>query len=580
MIFKAFPKFTARILALSIILTLALACGISAEQWTKDLAKGVTLTQIVESQSGRDDTTVPRVINVLKVDPKEPGVQIKSVLGGDRVWDLDPTKGRETIGSIAKRLNAIAVINGDYCNWTGDPLGLHIGGGELISEPYPNRTVFGMTSDGKCLFDRLEFDARIMLADGNWFPIRGINRPRKENELVAYTSRFFTSTCTPSEGSEAVVTTTDLPVRLGVPIKGTITTVNPDRGDTAIPDRAIVLSGAGTGSDFVKENLREGTPVTIEFNVKGSDTTGWEKVVEAVCGTPRLIRAGKISVEIDQEKLKQAFYGVTHPRTAVGVTADEKLVLVTVDGRQSISTGMPLADLAEFMLSQGCVEALNLDGGGSTTMATSFGVLNSPSDGTLRALPNAIAVFAEESSSPSDVPEFTISPPPGPLKSGANVQLALLDASSGRALKPDLTKQAIWSMNGRTNFVDQSGKLYGVKAGQTEVVVRLGSRIASIPIEAIPGSAYKLAARLDPDPADVLNRSTLTATVTDLNGNAIRDKQVTVKVTGGAPDEEDLLTAGDGKASTGVTWDAASGSPAEVKVTASGFPAAVLQRPK
>lgn len=569
-----------RLVVLSIVLTLVLSCGLSAEQWTKELAKGVTLTQIVKSPSGPEDKTVPRIVNVVKVDPKAPGVRIQMVLGHDRVWGLDETKGRETIGDMAKRLNAVVVLNADFCNWTGDPLGLHISGGELISEPYPKRTMFGVTSDGKYLFDRLEFDARITLPDGKWFPIRGINRPRAQHELVAYTPRWFSSTCTSPEGSEAVITLTNPPVRVGVPLKGTVSQVRPDLGDTAIPENGIVLSGAGTGSDFLKNKLTEGTPVTIEFNLKGENTTGWEKVVEAVGGTPRLVRKGKISVEINEENLKPGFTEVTHPRTAIGVTADGKLVLVTVDGRQSVSTGMSLTDLAELMLSQGCVEAVNLDGGGSTTLAASFGTLNSPSDGKLRPLPNAIAVFADGDSFSAEAPEFTISPPPGPVTSGASVQLALLDVSTGKPLRPELANLAVWSMKGTTNFVDQSGKLYGVKAGKTEVVVRLGSRTASIPVEAVPGPASKLKASLDADPDGVPNRGMLTVSVTDLNGNGVGGRQVAVRVVGGTPDQASLTTDRDGTASTGVMWDAAPGSPAEVAVTSGDLSPVVVRRPQ
>ncbi len=127
-------------------------------------------------------------------------------------------------------------MNGDFYKWIGDPTSLHISGAELISEPHPRRTVFGVTSDGEFLFDRLELDARITLPEGKWFPIRGINRARSQHELVAYTSKFFSSTTTSPEGSEAVITTSDLPVRLGVPIKGVVSEVRSNSGDTPIPE--------------------------------------------------------------------------------------------------------------------------------------------------------------------------------------------------------------------------------------------------------------------------------------------------------------------------------------------------------
>ncbi|MDH7482333.1 MAG: phosphodiester glycosidase family protein [Armatimonadota bacterium] len=561
---------------LALALLVLTACNLYAGEWTKELAPGVVLTQIVKECSGPNDNTIPRIINIVKVDPKAPGIKIKMVLGGDCVWGLDKTKGRETIGSMAKRLRAIAVLNTDFCNWTGDPLGLHISGGELVSEPYPNRTMFGITSDGQYLFDRLEFDARIILPDGRWFPIRGINRPRGDHEMVVYTPKFFKSTCTESNGSEAVVISPDLPIRLGVPLKGTVTCVNPDAGDTPIPENGIVLSGRGTGSDFIKENLKEGVELTLQFNVKGETTTGWEKVIEATGGTPRLVRNGKISLEVEKENLTldSKFVTVTHPRSALGVTADGKLVLVTVDGRQEVSTGMPLKDLAELMLSIGCVDAMNLDGGGSTTLSTWFGTLNSPSDGWLRPLPNALAVFAEEAED-FDVPEFTISAPSAPIVAGSTVRLSLVD-SSGQPIDPKLAEKAIWSMNGVTNFVDQGGVLHAGRVGETEIVVKLDGKIASLPIEVISKATGKLTAELIPDPSGDANKSILNVLVVDAAGKPVQDCMVSVKVTGGASDQPWKNTNADGKASFAITWE--EGTSGEVTASVEGLTPFTIKR--
>ncbi|MDI6828254.1 MAG: phosphodiester glycosidase family protein [Armatimonadota bacterium] len=558
-----------------VLLSLAIS-NLYAGEWTKELAPGVVLTQIVKERSSPDDKTIPRIINAVKVDPKVPGLKIKMVLGGDVVWGLDKTNGRETIGSMAKRLHAIAVLNTDFCNWTGDPLGLHISEGELISEPYPNRTMFGITSDGKFLFDRLEFDARVILPDGKWFPIRGINRPRGDHEMVVYTSKFFKSTCTESNGSEAVVTSPDLPIRLGVPIKGTVTCIYPDKGDTPIPENGIVLSGRGTGSDFIKEKLKEGMELTLQFNVKGETTTGWEKVVEATGGTPRLVRDGKISLEFEKENQSpdSKFVTLTHPRSALGVTGDGKLVLVTVDGRQEVSTGMPLKDLAELMLSLGCVDAMNLDGGGSTTLSTWFGTLNSPSDGWLRPLPNALAVLIEEAED-AEVPEFTIAVPPDPIVAGTIVPLSLVD-SSGNPIDPKLVEKAVWSMNGVTNFVDQGGVLHAGRVGETEIVVKLGNRIASLPIQVVSKSAGKLTAELVADPSGEPNKSILNVLVTDVAGKPVKDCMVSVKVTGGASDQPWKNTDADGKVSFAITWEESTGG--EVTASAEGLSPFTIKR--
>ena len=122
----------------------------------------------------------------------------------------------------------------------------------------------------------------------------------------------------------------------------------------------------------------------------------------AVAGSDQIVTDGKpIENQPDRE-----FFTTAHPRSAIGVTNDNRLLLVTVDGRQpGISEGIPLDELAQLMIELGAVQALNLDGGGSTTMAIADPdprVLNSPSSkddqgnhGVLRANGTSIAVFAK-----------------------------------------------------------------------------------------------------------------------------------------------------------------------------------------
>jgi len=566
-------RHTRRPILVSLVLfALALSCStVSAQTWTRDLAQGITFTQKVIA------SPQPEVINILTVDPKVPGVHIQSVLAQDCVYNDDPNKGNEVVGSMAKRLNAAAVVNADFfpmgTNMPGDPLNLQVMNGELVSEP-SERIVFGITSGGRFIFDRLTFDAKITLSDGEWFPIRGINRGRADNEMVAYTSRFADTTRTSNAGSEAIVKCESMPVNLGVPIKGVVCEVRSKAGNTAILEDCVVLSGAGTGSKFIEENLKPGISVTLEFQVKGSRTGTWQKVSDAVGGCPWLVRDGKQFIDVKDEGAGESFSTTSHPRTAVGVTKDGKLILVTVDGRQSISGGMTLAQLADVMLSQGCVEAANLDGGGSTTMATAFGILNSPSSGIQRAVANGLAVFGNPASS-SDV-EFTV-PAPSPVPSGTTTQLCLLDSSTGQPLNADVANRAIWSTTGGMGFVDQSGKFYGVKVRSGNLIVRLGSKTVSVPVQTIPGPPADLSADLKADPSGAPNRGILAASVTDLNGNSIEGAQISLKVTGGTADQATLTTGNDGRASTGVTWDETPG--AQVEVTCGSLTAtAKLQR--
>ena len=107
-------------------------------------------------------------------------------------------------------------------------------------------------------------------------------------------------------------------------------------------------------------------------------------------GGPRLVRNGRVAV--GQEGFGHA--APRHPRTAVAVTRRGTILFVTVDGRQASSVGMRLGELAEELVAMGAVEAINLDGGGSTTMVVRDRVRNSPSDGAERPVSDGILVFS------------------------------------------------------------------------------------------------------------------------------------------------------------------------------------------
>ncbi|HCU37304.1 MAG TPA: hypothetical protein DGT21_18285 [Armatimonadetes bacterium] len=128
--------------------------------------------------------------------------------------------------------------------------------------------------------------------------------------------------------------------------------------------------------------LAAGSEVAIELSTKGLD----EPMSAAVGGNWPLLEAGRIVTP------RRSLMSKRHPRTAVGYNAEE-IVLLTCDGRQpEWSTGLFLDELAQLMLDLGCTDALNLDGGGSTTMWVDGEVVNHPSDGRERPIGNAVVV--------------------------------------------------------------------------------------------------------------------------------------------------------------------------------------------
>lgn len=141
------------------------------------------------------------------------------------------------------------------------------------------------------------------------------------------------------------------------------------------------------------------TTSTIASKFSGSDHTPvpifnkW-KVRTAVGGGPVLVQKGEVSIS-NNEELRFAGKAIDdrHPRTAMGYTADNKLVVFVCEGRAENSAGLSLIHLANVMKEIGCVEALNLDGGGSTCMLINGKETNIPSSkGEQRQIPSVFLI--------------------------------------------------------------------------------------------------------------------------------------------------------------------------------------------
>ena len=93
-------------------------------------------------------------------------------------------------------------------------------------------------------------------------------------------------------------------------------------------------------------------------------------------GEVRLVKNGEIFVDMTAQKLSAI--GGRNPRTAIGYTKDNHLIMLTADGREGSSIGLTLMELAQLMKEFGCINAMNLDGGGSTVMYVNGQVVNKP----------------------------------------------------------------------------------------------------------------------------------------------------------------------------------------------------------
>lgn len=347
----------------------------------ESVAPGVEHIEIRRGDFGRGIGPDRWTINVLILDPSK----TKIALGRA----LDKGVGTETPSSIAARRGALAATNGGYFRtegvYRGEPAGILALAGKVLSEPSRRRPGLACSNAGgrtRLAVVDVDFAAEVVTAKGAKRRIDGINRPRLDDELILYTPEFNRTTLTGPSGAEAVVAA------------GRIRSVRNGPGDAAIPKGGWVVSGHGASRAWVLKNMKEGARAELKSRVRLRPLPPFPPEF-VLGGGPRLVRGGRPAAASDPGIYPEGFAAARHPRTAVGVRTDGRVLLVTVDGRQpELSVGMTIAELASLLIELGAVEAVNMDGGGSTAMVVRGRVVNSPSDLTgERAVGDALLVF-------------------------------------------------------------------------------------------------------------------------------------------------------------------------------------------
>ncbi len=163
-------------------------------------------------------------------------------------------------------------------------------------------------------------------------------------------------------------------------------------------DRSTETGWIGHNGTGLGDVVRYGAPIANADGTPAATSTAgagaaWTGIVDAIGGGPSLVSNGVINVTYEPEVFFGSGVGTAaDPRTAIGRTADGRIILLVADGRSASSIGLSLSALAQTMSSLSCIDALNLDGGGSSTFVMNGTVLNSPSDGVERQVASAFAV--------------------------------------------------------------------------------------------------------------------------------------------------------------------------------------------
>ncbi|GII89775.1 phosphodiester glycosidase family protein [Sinosporangium siamense] len=327
------------------------------------------------------ETTGPWDIRVLTVDPK-------TFRGGYRASLGTSVAKRETTSAMSKQVGAIAGINGGFFNihtspaLRGEPVGISVVGGRLLSEAVPGRSAL-VIQGRKAKITEVKSGMSVSSDNGNTSPVHGVNRAAKFDELVLYTAEWGAKT-PENNGTDAVLDAA-----------GQVVAVRASGG--AVPKGGRVLHGSGAGAGWMQENLVQGSKVTFPTKVidlRTNRTIPLNPDTHVVGGGVGLVRNGKVHVTAKADGHASVNMILRrHPRSLVGVTKSGGLILAVVDGRNpGVSVGASFTEAAKLMKWLGARQAINFDGGGSSALVVKHKVVNRPSDGAERPVGDALFI--------------------------------------------------------------------------------------------------------------------------------------------------------------------------------------------
>ncbi|MGE4283441.1 MAG: phosphodiester glycosidase family protein [Clostridia bacterium] len=347
------------------------------------LSKGVTLKNI------RQFTTKGWLnINIVKTDLSQ------SHLNLDTLFDERGIRYSNTLSNISNNENIIAAVNADYfstitapvrISW---PVGTVIDDGKIVSAQSYAEDKFatlGITADKLPVYSYWSSDVKVFATNGNSSGIQLVNKYYSDfnlSSIIMYDKGWDGNSIGASGLYKGI---TEVVVENSI-----VTEIRKDMPGTLIPENGFILAAISQNNPFLDNNFKIGDKVTLAT----STAPDLNSIQTAISGGTLLLKDGQY------HPVTWAHYG-KNPVTAVGTDASNKyMYMVTVDGRQSTSIGMSQQELAEFMKSLGCYNAIQMDGGGSTSMLTrlpgdqNLSVINSPSDGKLRNISTGLGIVS------------------------------------------------------------------------------------------------------------------------------------------------------------------------------------------
>lgn len=320
----------------------------------------------------------------LEVNPRKFGLMLKPM------WaSLDGLAGTAPLIQTAQRYLAVGGINGGYFNRNNRlPLGAIRRDGQWLSGPILNRGAIAWNDSGQFYFGRLTLEETLITASDQRLPILFLNSGYVQSGIARYTP-VWGATYTPLTDNEIILVVQKDQIIQQLP-GGKV-------GETAIPipqDGYLLILRANAAT--AASQLPIGTRVGISSATTPTDFSRYPHIIGA---GPLLVQNRQIVLDAKAEKFSNAFIAEKAIRSGICTTATGTLMITAVHNRAG-GYGPNLAEHAQLMQLMGCVDALNLDGGSSTSLYLG-GQLLDRSPSTAARVHNGIGIFLKPRSSGS-----------------------------------------------------------------------------------------------------------------------------------------------------------------------------------
>lgn len=313
------------------------------------------------------------------------GVMAFAVIADHEKYQLQPVlanghvPGRATISQM-NAPEAIATINASYFGRDGTLYGNTKIDGLTAGTTYYIRSAIGIMADGSTIFARQTYRGAVRFG-GNEVVVSGVNCERNTDSVILYNAWNGYATGTNKFGVEIIVQ------------DGKVIDINRE-GNSHIPPDGFVVSANGAAVENFSD-VKIGDAMTFDEDYINVEYTGdFNAAIHVIGAGPTLVKGGNVYVTADAEQFPADIKVGRAPRSAVGVTQYGDYIFAVVDGRQAHSKGCTLTEWARILKNNfGAVEAINLDGGGSTELFFKGSLVNSPSDGSERPVGSALTIL-------------------------------------------------------------------------------------------------------------------------------------------------------------------------------------------